>query len=748
MGYKRKMLCMAAITMLITISLAAIVLNDDNSGGNWAGHSHSHGHANALGAGLKDQAYFDDNEYIPITSGAEFNMIGKSAGYPADGKYYLTDNITVAGGYSFRGVGTYEEPFTGIFDGNGFTISGGDVTIMGGTYIPTMPFSLSLFSYVAGQAEIHNLGSVNNMFGIFAVSAYTYVGGIIGYVFKDADVIVTNSYHIGPSSAAYAASGMHVAAGGIIAISYGNSVTIDGCYNNSYYYTDARGYDAYAGGLIGYCEGDLTISNSYNKSTVHSATSNSSSVGGLVGYMTDGALVITNSYNTGTVYIPAPDSTANPKDVAGGLVGQKLGGTMTISQSYNGGKVTAYSKSTPVAAGGIVGAVSPYNDHSGVYDITDCYNVGTVKAISTGNNSHAGGILGFTKNEQDVTITNCYSAGPIGAFGDSDEDSYAGGMIGNGVLATLLNCYFLELSVNKNGTYNNDICGKIAELRLDGGDWGDDARDDEHGSGSGPKTSAQLAADLTAVRLGETIYYIDDTDAYGGTFKGWDFDHIWTITEGVNNGYPVFGISPIGECTCTICDCCGGYVGENCGHIYCETPACICCTCGEVCCKCCLCNTGGDHVCPTVPDHVCPVDPDHVCPPGDHVCPPAPDHTCPVDPDHVCPPVSGHVCAKGGHSDLWPFVLAALTLLALTFLALAYMRKDEIEIGKIGAMSHTGSQIAPEPWVKRRGVTLKAGEDFEYSYGENKDAGTGTVTISIGKSGKKITVNFEIVGKP
>ena len=62
----------------------------------------------------------DSQEYYLLTTGEELRAIGEA--YPLSGNYMLANDITMSGEWS--PIGNSENPFTGIFDGNGYTIDG------------------------------------------------------------------------------------------------------------------------------------------------------------------------------------------------------------------------------------------------------------------------------------------------------------------------------------------------------------------------------------------------------------------------------------------------------------------------------------------------------------------------------------------------------------------------------------------------------------------------------------------------
>ena len=802
MGKRTKIISAIAVSMLIALALTSMLLYSNDNDGAPADEP-------GLG-GLRESQYFLDLGYKEIDNLDDFKKIGVHEDYPAYGSYFLSANIAITGGSSFTGIGTRANPFTGTFDGNGFSFSGASVVVMGGPAQDEM--SRSIFAYVGGNAKISNLGSVDNEFTIFAVSKYTYTSGMIGYVMEDSNIEITNCYYLGTGSgfaALYAASGLVSSAGGLVGYSLGNIVIRDSYSNGGYYAIDARGVEAYAGGLIGYCKGNVTIENSYNKSYIHSATTGFSSIGGLIGHMPSGTLVVTNCYNTRTLTIPAPDGSYSPKDHVGGIIGSKFEGDTTISQCYNSGKISAMASSTPVAAGGIIGTAGIDESSPGTIIIKDCYNVGSVNATSATARSQAGGILGLSATQ--ATIENCYSAGAVGAFGNSDDNSYVGGIVGRAAYAELYNCYYLFDSVDKNGTKMNTF-GHFESTPLIDGLPGVPREGDQ---GSGVKTASELAANLEEARDGLSVFFINDT----GGVAGWDFDNIWTIVPGLNKGFPIFGISPP-KYNVTFHDTMDNPVRMVAVLVDTAIPK------GKIPL---VMNLPGynyawysDPERTSLYDFSAPVTgplnlylkyeriegewvnvtfydetdeyittvsvlygtpirgatipatvshPDYLAawctePARENTWNLTADVTEPLElylmfieivddgpGGCTCSPSDPDIiyiecpCEGKKRSAMWILPVTILTLLSLIALGLLLRRPNELEIGEIGAVAPNGSQIMPTPWVKQNGVVLEAGKDFTYAYGENTAAGLGTVTITLGNTNKKVTVTFVISEK-
>ena len=60
----------------------------------------------------------DGQEYYLLTTAEDLSAIGEV--YPLSGNYMLANDITMSG--EWNPIGNSENPFTGIFDGNGYTI--------------------------------------------------------------------------------------------------------------------------------------------------------------------------------------------------------------------------------------------------------------------------------------------------------------------------------------------------------------------------------------------------------------------------------------------------------------------------------------------------------------------------------------------------------------------------------------------------------------------------------------------------
>ncbi|MCL2509589.1 MAG: hypothetical protein FWF07_00715, partial [Methanomassiliicoccaceae archaeon] len=224
------------------------------------------------------------------------------------------------------------QPFSGNFDGNGYSVSNLFINI------DTTDLATGLFGYLSGgiienlgviDANVTGLlfvggvvgcsngGTVENCYVTGAVEGTFNVGGVVGY---SQNGTVMNCYNSGT----VALVGSYSSAGGVVG---NNDGTLENCYNTGNVISHG-----YAGGVVGYST--RPVSNCYNAGDVNGSSS-VGSVGGVVGY-TNSRLV--NCYNTGAV---------GGASSAGGVVGDNRG---RLESCYNAGAVGSSG-----SAGGVAG---------------------------------------------------------------------------------------------------------------------------------------------------------------------------------------------------------------------------------------------------------------------------------------------------------------------------------------------------------------------------------------------------------
>jgi hypothetical protein len=295
--------------------------------------------------------------------------------------YRLTGNINLAeSAYASNWIpiGTDADPFTGIFDGNGKTISGLKINAPLNDYV-------GLFGRLYDGAEISDLTVELSADGIIG---RRYAGGIAGY------------------------AGLTGSSGYV-----GDPVKIE----NSHIKTTGTGSinAPTAGGIVGYAHYHVWITGCSNVATIYS----SSAAGGIAGIVADIASTynrIDNSWNTGAVTVTA-DASADA--YAGGIVGMNGGSStnkISITNSYNTGAIIATTINREAYAGGIIGYGGGFGG-----DITGSHNTGLVEANGY-MNTYVGGIIG--KNVVDYNLRLNYNEGVV--YAESASSAYAGGIAG------------------------------------------------------------------------------------------------------------------------------------------------------------------------------------------------------------------------------------------------------------------------------------------------------------------------------
>ena len=291
-----------------------------------------------------------NNAYRPLNN-ADLAAAGVTEVDPAMG---LNTGLTPIGS-----DGENATPFTGTFEGNGFTISN--------LYINNVANGINagLFGIVGEGGNIQNLGLVNayvtnSYFFARGTSKNMFTGGLVG----SNGGSITNCYATGavtgagekysPYSDKYLGKQSAVNIGGLVG---GNQGLISSSYASAVI-TGTGGNFVYAGGLVGSNGGSIT--NCYATAIKTEALNGVFSIvsGGLVG--SNGGS-ITNCYAAGAAIITATDPSDQKEHLlnVGGLVGRNSRGTITNCYAT----ATSSGSGTP---GGLVGQ----NDN-GI--ITNCF---------------------------------------------------------------------------------------------------------------------------------------------------------------------------------------------------------------------------------------------------------------------------------------------------------------------------------------------------------------------------------------
>ena len=215
--------------------------------------------------------------------------------------YELTADIDLAS-TDWQPIGDFNEPFTGVFRGNGHTIS--NLTLKAGN-----TNDIGLFGAIGESGRVENVGLVN-----VNITANNNIGSIAGYNFGT----IINSYAGGKLVAMsnYAGGLVGRNRGGIIVNSYAdvdirsNGILVGGLVGfaelngsivNSYAFGDVQAQSGIAGGLVGGNDSSTKIHNSYAIGEVQT-------INGLAGGLTASADLIVNSYYRAGAVLSGTDS--------------------------------------------------------------------------------------------------------------------------------------------------------------------------------------------------------------------------------------------------------------------------------------------------------------------------------------------------------------------------------------------------------------------------------------------------------
>lgn len=280
-------------------------------------------------------------------------------------RVFVLDNDIDMSGYDFVPIGTFDNEFTGAFDGNGFTIS--NVTINKSFGVDNELNYVGLFGY--SLARITNL-TIDNLNITISTSDdnHLYVGVLAGRT--SGSVYEVNVYN----SSITIDGVIHGNVGGLVGYSRGDLVRSSADTEITIVtYNDAdSSMSMCVGGLVGN-KAYKDVRNSYASGDISMVFSNHNTVfvGGLLGISSGSDSIIINSYATGDI-----NTTADYYSRIGGLIGDSY--NSTVENSYASGDI----HSTAGTIGGLIGEA--YGE------IKSSFAVGTV----IGDNGTIGKLFG------------------------------------------------------------------------------------------------------------------------------------------------------------------------------------------------------------------------------------------------------------------------------------------------------------------------------------------------------------------
>ncbi len=399
---------------------------------------------------------------IAVSSAEEF------AAMAADGKYYLTADITLSSSYS--------SVFTGSLDGKGHTVTttvpmfndmSGTIKnlVVNGDISAASGYNAAVSKQVTGNASFENITTNANLTG------GTTTGGIVGYGVGGAKISIVRCINNGSVSGTSQT-------GGILGYAQGALLVVDECINNGKIYSTS-----YAAGVIGrFGKNASTMSyrcNITNCENNGEVSTPSLRAAGIIAY-TIGNITISGCTNYGYIHYEGAVTEFN----AGGIYGEG-GNTYTsngtsvntknallITDCYNYGRIEGTA-----SAGGIMGkapAVGPVSGYN--YVIDSCGNMGDIICVDGGasrGTKGAGGIAGYFYGTTNNGIFRCFNVGNISVTANANASTVrACGLVSyfNGTKSYFKDCYNAG-TVTASGTgsvayqlfYNNNATGGGAD---------------------------------------------------------------------------------------------------------------------------------------------------------------------------------------------------------------------------------------------------------------------------------------------
>lgn len=330
--------------------------------------------------------------------------------------YILANDIDLSGEVGWTSLGSFE----GIFEGNGFTLSGLSST------------DESLFTSVVGGA-VQNL-SIDDFH-------ITDAGSTIGIIANSINSSTIDNVAVTNSSISSSLSTFQMV-GGFVGIASLSTIS------NSSFEGSITGTD---GGVViaGLAAGtdDTVISNSYADATINisgGASSLANYVGGIVGFSSNTAgTLISDSYSAGTITINADES----RNV-GGLLGATQGTNAILdsSSSMDIDITDTYVGNNIQYVGGLVG----YNGVDSTIDGSSA--TGNIDIQSVDNVENIGGFVGRTSE----SIAHSYSQGTITISSD-ELVQYVGGFAGDIIGSASIAESFSESDINIAESINDTV---------------------------------------------------------------------------------------------------------------------------------------------------------------------------------------------------------------------------------------------------------------------------------------------------
>lgn len=297
--------------------------------------------------------------YVGITDRAGLEQISSNP----DGKYILMNDIDLSAS-PWSSLCSEDDPFTGIFDGNGHTLYGMNVA--------HSTQACGLFSYLCG-------GTVRSL-NLSGTSSGPIAGLVAGKVSRG---VISNCTVSGTVSSSFFG-------GGIVGQVCGNGVTVSECTSSALLSgTASESGELFLGGICGavYGTGQVMTKCDFNGKLQPSGAV--FSVGGIAGLLNGGAegiITLQETHSQGELILSA-SQTAN----VGGIVGRVGGvlenavpgsGCVTVAKSSFSGSWSDIGCGGVLSLGGIVGRAEAAEQQ---IVITQCTSSGSLTGVGHPN---------------------------------------------------------------------------------------------------------------------------------------------------------------------------------------------------------------------------------------------------------------------------------------------------------------------------------------------------------------------------
>ena len=360
------------------------------------------------------------------------------------GTYILTADIDLTG-KEWKPVGTFDAPFIGVFEGNGFTVKGMTVTkdTEGTGECISYTYTYAGLIGFADNAKIQNvkLENVNINISTTAKARVIYAGAIAAMTrntkVSNCEVISGSIQCSSPFFKAYSSgitafslgstfdlcsvnaeinaidSSVISVTGGIVAHA-GLETVISRCSAKGTVTAVSTDGNAYSGGITGYLN-NSDISHSYIVADVKAETkcseaetgkAGASFAGGIAAYATnsiDKQRTVTAVSSQGSVIATSADYVS----YAGGITAYSS--YLKLTEAYSASAITASSNSREVFAGGVTGYISVNTEYRGIFF------VGSITANATGDIARTGNIFAYDATAGSENKTVIENAGHLPA---------------------------------------------------------------------------------------------------------------------------------------------------------------------------------------------------------------------------------------------------------------------------------------------------------------------------------------------